>query len=166
MSSLPPPSSHSAMAFAAWREEYPHRQGAAWRSCQPLTDSNPPPFIQGVLSRGNRRYFAAAIQITTGHAFEADYSDRFRPTAGDTTICPCADSDAYASRDPNPPPRHTIAHVLTECPLHSRARARHLHNPATPNQVLTDERGGRHLADFLHHTQALLRPLPPCPDPP
>jgi hypothetical protein len=159
-----PPSSHSAMAFAAWREEYPRRRGTAWRSCQPPSDSTPPPFIQGVLSRGNRRYFAAAIQITTGHAFDADYSDRFRPTAGDTTTCPCADSDAYASQDL--PPRHTITHILTECPLHSCARARYLHNPSTPNEVLLDERGGRNLVDFLHYTQALLRPLPPRPDPP
>jgi hypothetical protein len=28
-----------------------------------------------------------------------------------------------------------------------------------------DERGGRNLVDFLHYTQALLRPLPPRPDP-
>ena len=49
----------------------------------------PPPFTQGALVAKNRRYFSAQMQLTTRHCFDANYSNRFRPNAGDEVRCPC-----------------------------------------------------------------------------
>jgi len=61
-----PTPSHSAAAFAAWHETYPSQQiGHALTLCMAPLNSNPPPFIQGVLSQGNQHLFSAGIQLTT-----------------------------------------------------------------------------------------------------
>ena len=89
---LPPiPPSNKAKVFQDWHAEYitQNHSGPAWASCQPLSDANPPPFIIGSLSAGNRRLFAALIQTTTHHAFDTNYSMNSWPQANDTTLCPC-----------------------------------------------------------------------------
>ena len=43
----------------------------------------------GALSPRNRRYFSACMQLVMRHCFDADYSLRFRPWAGDEVRCPC-----------------------------------------------------------------------------
>jgi hypothetical protein len=64
---------------------------------------NPHPWTEGVLSALSRHIQSTSFQIITKHAFEADYSDHFRPTASDRTDCPyCSD-------------RYTIHHILIDC---------------------------------------------------
>ena len=170
---LPPiPPSNKAKAFQDWHAEYitQNHSGPAWASCQPPSDANPPPFIIGSLSAGNRCLFAASIQTTTRHAFDANYSMNFRPQANDTTLCPCDTTwetrAANPSDDLAPPIHHTVEHVLTNCPHFNEQRIAIFgsRSPSLPF-IFGTERGGRQLVEFLHATQALLRPLPPRPDP-
>jgi hypothetical protein len=156
----PPPPSNKAKVFADWREDYlsTRHEGPAWVSCTPPESPTPPPFICGVLSTGNRRYFSAAIQLTTRHAFHSWYSDNFRPEAGDNTTCPCSNTQ-------HPVP-HSVEHVLLRCPLHSTTRQKIFGPNPSLAFIFETEAGGRKLCDFLHITQALLHPLPPRPDPP
>jgi len=135
----------------------PH-SGPAWTSCSPPESSQPPPFIRGVLSAGNRRYFSTAIQLTTRHAFTADYSVKvkFRPDAGDNLICPCSSRPPFTL--------HTTEHVLLSCTLLGDARARSFGSNTNLPHIFGTEAGGRQLCDFLHATQVLLHPLPPRPD--
>jgi len=156
-----PPLSNKAKVFANWKRDYMDAQhtGQAWQSCEIPESSTPPAFVRGVLSTGNRRYFSAAIQLSTGHDFTAEYSIKFRPGANDNIICPC-------SRNTPPFQLYTRHHVLLQCPLFAEARAEILGNNPTLEHIFQTEAGGRQLARFLHATQALLRPLPPRPDPP
>jgi hypothetical protein len=141
--------------YADWSAQYvatPHPQ-PYFRSCAPPDGNRPPPFIRGVLSRGSRRIFSAAVQLATGHSFTADYSRRFRPHAGDNTSCPCTLS-------PDHPVSHTADHVIFHCPRFRDHRASAFHIRPQPSLFSTFI-GGYSLADFLWSTQALLYPLPP-----
>ena len=88
---------------AAWTPPPP---GDPCRHFAPLGE--PPdlllhPFINGVLTAQSHAYQSAALQIITGHAFDASYSSHFQKNAGDNTTCPhCGD-------------RHTIDHILFDC---------------------------------------------------
>ena len=149
--------------FDSWKSEYlsnHHTHSSAlWISCLPLEDSTPPPFIQGALSLKSRRVLSVTIQLTTRHSFHTDYSDKFRPDAGDVTTCLCS--------DPSQPTRYTIEHVLFCCPLHNQHRSDTFGpQPTTKQYIFGTYHGGRKLGKFLLTTQAFLWPLPPRPDPP
>jgi hypothetical protein len=64
---------------------------------------NPHPWTKGVLSTLSCHIQSTSFQIITKHAFEADYSDCFQPTARDRTDCP------YCGN------RYTIHHILIDC---------------------------------------------------
>jgi hypothetical protein len=106
-------------------------------------------------------YIQEIPQVADGkryrYAFHADYSTSFRPTAGDNTVCPHCNAP------------WTMPHVLFDCDAFWEARGTILdpiyHN--TIHHLFSSKNGGRRLVEFLHATQALLRPLPPRPtDPP
>jgi hypothetical protein len=130
-------------------------------SCTPPDGNRPPPFVRGVLSRGSRHLFAAAIQITTGHAFMGTYSCRFRPHANDTIHCPCS--------QPGAPVIHSARHIILHCPRHSRLRHDIFGLYPSWHRILTTFLGGSQLAEFILYSQELLRPLTkidPGHDPP
>jgi|SRR6266850_907935 len=89
----------------------------------------------------------------TGHAFQADYSIRFRPSVDDTLSCPSC-RDLYTTR-----------HVLIECPDLLELRTEHIHNYSF-HRLFSTASGAKCLTAFLHYSQQLLHPLPPRPDPP
>ena len=64
------------------------------------------------------------------------------------------------------PYHNTIEHVISDCPLFEDQRLA-IFGSLSPSLLFLfgSERGGRQLVEFLHATQALLRPLPPRPDP-
>ena len=99
------------------------------------------PFTQGVLSLANCQLQSVAFQIYTGHAFNADYSDRFRPLVNDNTICPHCE-DKY-------PECFTIAHALNECnTFWTNNIYRDTVRLTTPGYLLSCEVGGRKLTRF------------------
>jgi hypothetical protein len=155
--------------YSDWSADYvatPHPQ-PYFRSCAPPDGNRPPPFIRGVLSRGSRRLFSAAVQLSTGHSFLADYSHRFRPNARDNTTCLCS--------APGHPTSHTVYHVIFHC-TRFRAQGASAFSIASRPSLFSTFIGGYSLANFLWSTQALLYPLPldiqppdgvpPLPDPP
>jgi hypothetical protein len=156
----PLPSSRDCI-FSEWRRNRaPFRRSDTRRHYSVFFDDPAPslhPFVAGALSSKSRSLQCAAFQLATHHAFHADYSNSFRPTAGDNTSCPHCDAP------------WTMSHVLFDCDAFWEARGLILdpiyHN--TTHHLFSSANGGRCLVEFLHATQALLRPLPPCPtDPP
>ena len=114
------------------------------------------PFTKGCLITKSRRYQSALFQTITGHGFHTDYSDRFRPTAGNTTKCPhCGNC-------------YTVDHILFHCPTHTH----HRHTLSFDSQsqplvfFLLTKVGAECLGMYIHLTQELLKPLPPWSDPP
>ncbi|KAI0276935.1 hypothetical protein BC826DRAFT_1113986 [Russula brevipes] len=149
-----------AEMYQEWHDDFisrPHPH-PYFQSCPPPDGPRPPPFIRGALSRGNRRLFSASVQLTTGHAFTSDYSTRFRPTAGDNTLCPCS--------TPLRPQAHTARHVVEGCPRFTRLhRSVFRDRPPSLTHLFFTFVGGSLLAEFLWLSQDLLYPLPP-PEPP
>jgi hypothetical protein len=159
---IPPPLPPSReRIFAEWRRNHPpfHHSNTCRHYSVFFDDPAPSlhPFIIGTLSSKSRSLQCAAFQLATHHAFHADYSASFRPTAGDNTSCPHCDAS------------WTMPHVLFDCDTFWEARGLIL-NPThhnTTHHLFSSKNGGRHLVEFLHATQALLRPLPLRPtDPP
>ena len=110
------------------------------------------PFVTGVLTTQSRAYQSAAFQLIMGHAFEADYSARFRANTGDNTICPhCGDC-------------YTSDHILFECDHFWYERATIIEYDK--NYLFSTLSGSKMLVRFLHQTQSLLQPLPSRTDPP
>jgi len=69
--------------------------------------STPSDLVIGSLSLGQRRAMCAALQVFFQHCFCGAYSQRMRPTSGDTIICPCTYSQTpipmtELDRDGNP----------------------------------------------------------------
>lgn len=54
-------------------------------------DSTPSNLVLGALKLKQRRAFSTCLQVFTKHCFSGSFSLCFRPTAGDTTTCPCLD---------------------------------------------------------------------------
>jgi hypothetical protein len=117
--------------YEEWHREYmdtPHDQ-AYFQSCKP-PDGNRPPFVRGALSRGNRRLFSAAIQLSTGHPVtpsSARIQNRFRSSAGDNTTCPCS--------DPHDPIQHSVGktrHPYIRCRRFRTRRHRAFRDPSGP----------------------------------
>jgi hypothetical protein len=158
---LPPlPPSHECI-FSEWRRNRPPLHHSDTRRSYSIFFDDPAlslhPFVTGVLSSNSRSLQCAAFQLATHHAFHADYSASFRPTAGDNTSCPHCGAP------------WTMPHVLFDCDAFWEARGLILdpihHN--TIHHLFSSKNGGRRLVEFLHATQALLHPLPPRPtDPP
>jgi hypothetical protein len=125
------------------------------RSFTPFFDRpsrDPHPWTEGILSALSRHIQSTSFQIITKHAFEADYSDRFRPSAGDRTDCPyCGD-------------RYTIHHILIDCNHFIEERVTCFDYVSSVHEWFRNHNSGTRLAKFLHLTQALNRPLPPIPD--
>jgi hypothetical protein len=158
---LPPLPPSKDRIYLEWhRNRAPFHRSDSRRTYAVFHDDplpSPHPFVTGVLSSSSRSLQSASFQLATHHAFHADYSTSFRPTAGDNTLCPHCDLP------------WTMTHVLFDCDHFWEERGMILdplhHN--TIHQLFSSKNGGRRLVEFLHATQALLRPLPPRPtDPP
>jgi hypothetical protein len=129
--------------------------GDPHRSFTPLGEPpslTTPDFVRGVLTAASRLYQSAAFQLITGHAFEGNYSNRFRARAQDNTSCPhCGEF-------------YTTDHILFDCDHLWYERATTIH--CDKNYLFSTFSGGKMLVKFLHLTQSLLRPLPGRTDPP
>jgi hypothetical protein len=124
-----------------------------------FNDPLPPlhPFVTRVLISKSHALQCAAFQLVTHHAFHANYSSSFCLMAGNNTSCPYGGSS------------WTMPHVLFNCNKFWEPCSLILdpiyHN--TIHQLFSSRDGSCCLVKFLHVTQALLCPLPPCPtDPP
>jgi hypothetical protein len=92
---LPPLPPSWECLFSEWHRNCPPlRRSDTRRSYSVFYDDPAPslhPFVIGALSSKSCLLQCAAFQLATHHAFHANYSAAFRPTAGDNTTCPhCA----------------------------------------------------------------------------
>ena len=65
-------------------------------------DSTPADLVLGALKLKQRRVFCACLQVFFKHCFSGSFSLRFRPTAGDTIMCPCGDTPFESGMAPHP----------------------------------------------------------------
>ena len=68
-------------------------------------------------------------------------------------------------RDPDASVLHSAPHILSDCPLVSIFRSCILKDYSL-HYLFWTVKGTEALATFLIHSNSLLHPLPPCPDPP
>ena len=162
----PLPTTPTVAAYSAWAADYAiEGRSPAWKACLPSQGpSFTIPFLKGVLPLASRRLLCTCLQLLFDHAFTASYSDRFRPSAGNNTGCPCGQT--YITRDDlSLPFCNTLHHGLFHC--RDRVKAHETHLPFTSlDAIFTSARGGAVLCRYIHASQAFLRPPPPRPDPP
>jgi hypothetical protein len=157
--------------WARIRVDYAPSPNPSHSACVAPDGNKLPPAIRAAAASNSRLITSTIFRIATGHCFDADYSDRFRPTAGDRTICPC-ETIPRRHRQPRQN-RHTRHHVLFQCPTTAEMRSKHLTGITTLRQILLSQEDTSHLCDFLSQSNStLLRPLPeprqvpePRPDP-
>ena len=98
----PPPSLllPKARLLRIFQEQYDllRRDSRIWQSII-RPDGKPPPFLEGAISRKDRRAFSSVVQLAFDHAFTITYSDIFRRHANDDPFCP--------ERDTPPPSAHS-----------------------------------------------------------
>jgi hypothetical protein len=150
------------LMFEDWASDFTFPEDNYCRSQAALADKPSAtlhPWTQGVMSVGPRKLQSMAFQVITSHAFSADYSFRFWPSADDWMDCPgCGEL-------------HTIKHVLDVCPSLAQSQQDIL-GEYTSTTLFSTDVGGLKLTTFLYYTQRLLQPLnpllpniPPEPDP-
>jgi len=98
--------------------------------------SIPSDLVIGSLSLGQRHTMCAALQLFFQHCFCSAYSQRMRPTSGDTITCPCTFSQTpilmtELDRDGNPWPK---AEATQDRP---RGRASIMQPYATPRSLVS-----------------------------
>jgi hypothetical protein len=103
---------------AAWKkflDDYTPSNHPSFAACTPLVNKKPPPAILAAISSGNHLISSTIFRLTTGHCFNADYSNRFCPSANDNTECLCmANLPPHLTHNP---PRHTCHYIIFHCPL-------------------------------------------------
>jgi len=90
----PPPFTPKQAAFAAWGWDLTPLPICKWTHKQLEVPTSPTPadLVLGALKLKQRRIFCACLQVFFKHCFSGSFSIRFRPTAGDTIMCPCSDT--------------------------------------------------------------------------
>jgi len=111
----PPPPLLKTLPFRLWKADQdncadPPR--CKWTGgLIPVPESSlPSDLVIGSLSLGQRRAMSTALQVFFQHCFCSAYSQRMRPTSGDTITCPCTYSQTpipmtNLDRDGNPRPK-------------------------------------------------------------
>jgi hypothetical protein len=107
----------------------------------------------------------AGMDRELGPQGSADGELLVQPGLPDGELSPQSSVD----QERRPPPAYTLTHLLHNtphaCPLLSTLRRDILLN-ASMSHIFGTEHSGLCLASFILLSQTLLRPLPPCPDPP
>ncbi|KAI0271090.1 hypothetical protein BGY98DRAFT_1007241 [Russula aff. rugulosa BPL654] len=105
---------------------------------------------QETKAKFSRLTHSTLLRYITGHAFVGEYTQRFYPPHTQEQIaCPCGN------------PLQTIEHVLTECPLHTAARRKHLTangQPRTLPQLFANSKRVEEALRFLEETGACAKP--------
>ena len=98
----------------------------------------------------SRLTYSTLLRFITGHAFTGEYTKRFYPRhTREQIACPCGEA------------LQTIEHVLTECPLYTATRRRHLNangRPRTLPQLFANSKRVQEVLRFLEETGACAKP--------
>jgi hypothetical protein len=117
--------------LAMWEKihrDYTPSRKPAYMACMPPSSPIPPPAICAAAASHSHLMTSTIFRWATGHSFDTEYSDHFRPRADDPTTCPCNTSCNDANpHDPSPPPqRHTKEHIIFHCTRYSTQRLAYL----------------------------------------
>ena len=116
----PPPLTPKQHAFAEWARDPTTPPICKWtqEALQVPPDSTPADLVLGALKLKQRRVFCACLQVFFKHCFSGSFSLRFRPTAGDTIMCPCGDDPLESGMAPHPS-RDSIIPISDGVDLHA-----------------------------------------------
>jgi hypothetical protein len=143
--------------------KYPKWKWSPKQRCGPASngppDGNKPlPAIRAAITHQNHLISSIIFRFAVAHCFDADYSDRFRRGANDTTACPC---NLTHPLPPHGTPRHhTRHHIIFYCPLTATAHAHHLQGFSSLTTIFQMEEATAALCCFLEESNSsLLCPL-------
>ena len=138
-----------------WRkikEEYVPIDHPSALACQTPDNGKPVTAIRGVLKSHSRIITSTIIRIATGHCFDANYSQRFRPRSNNILTCPHIHSRPHL---------HSRHHIIFQCSQYANERRRFLPRPWRLSVILQSEDASEKLGLFLKDSDStLLRPIP------
>ena len=122
-------------------------------ACQIPDNGQPVAAIRGALKSHSRVVTSSIIRIATGHCFDANYSQRFRPQSNDPLTCP--------HPHPHHPHLHTRHHIIFQCAQYAKERRRFIPRPWRLSAILQSEDASEGLGLFLKASNcSILRPIP------
>ena len=147
-----PPVSPRELMWQKIKEEYVPIDHPSALACQTPDNGKPVAAIRGALKTHSRIITSTIIRIATGHCFDANYSQRFRPRSEDILTCPHTHSRPHL---------HTRHHILFQCSHYANERRRTLPRPWRLPVILQSEDASERLGLFLKNSNcSLLRPIP------
>ena len=134
------------------KEEYIPIDHPSALACQTPNNGKPVAAIRGALKIHSRIITSTIIRIATGHCFDANYSQRFRPHSDDIITCPHTHLRPHL---------HTRHHIIFQCLQYANERRRFIPRPWRLSVLLQSEVATEKLGLFLKHSDSsLLRPIP------
>ena len=134
------------------KDEYVPINHPSALACQPPDNGKPVAAIRGALKTHSRIITSSIIRIATGHCFDTNYSQRFRPNSGDALTCPHTHTHPHL---------HTRHHVIFQCSQYANERRKFLPRPWRLPAILQSEDASEKLGMFLKESNcSLLRPIP------
>ena len=134
------------------KEEYTPIDHPSALACQTPDNGKPVAAVRGALRTHSRIVTSTIFHIATGHCFDANYSQRFRPRSEDTLTCPHTHTRPHL---------HTRHHVIFQCSQYANERRRLLPRPWRLPVILQSEDASEKLGLFLKESNcSLLRPIP------
>ena len=147
----PPPTSPRELMWRKIKAEYVPIDHPSALACQTPDNGKPVTAIRGALKSHSRIITSTIIRIATGHCFDANYSQRFRPRSDDILTCPHTHSCPHL---------HTRHHIIFQCSQYTNER-RKLPRPWRLPLILQSEEASERLGMFLKNSDSsLLRPIP------
>ena len=158
---LPLPPSSLSPRELMWRtikEEYTPINHPSALACQPPDNGKPVAAIRGALRSHSRIVTSTIFRIASGHCFDANYSQRFRPRSNDVLACPHPHTRPHL---------HTRHHIIFQCSQYARERRRFIPRPWRLQRILQSEEASEWLGLFLKESNcSILQPIPtPLPIP-
>ena len=133
------------------KEEYTPINHPSALACQTPDNSKPVAAIRGALKTHSRIITSTIICIATGHCFDANYSQRFRPRSDNILTCPHTHTHPHL---------HTRHHVIFQCSHYANERRRFLPRPWRLLVIFQSEDASEKLGIFLKESNcSLLRPI-------
>ena len=134
------------------KEDYSPINHPSALACQTPNNGKPVAAIRGALRTHSRIITSTIIRIATGHCFDANYSQRFRPRSDDILTCPHTHSHPHL---------HTCHHVIFQCSHYTKERRKFLPRPWRLPVILQSEDASEKLGKFLKESNcSLIRPIP------
>ena len=148
----PPTLSPRELMWCKIKEDYTPIDHPSALACQIPDNGKPVAAVRGTLKCHSRIITSTIFRIATGHCFDANYSQRFRPHSNDITTCPHTHTHPHL---------HTRHHVIFQCSRYANERRKFLPRPWRLPVILQSEDASQKLGTFLKESNcSLLRPIP------